>query len=75
MYTKWQSTKYTVQGRILMNDFVESFLLIFWQNKYKNLTKYWTIFFKNRFQSLKISKTYSFEYKGYKALILFTKNA
>ena len=44
IYIKWQNIKYAVQRSILMNNFLESFLLIFGQNKYTNLVRYWTIF-------------------------------
>ena len=36
-YTKSQSIKYAVEQSFLMNDFIESFLMIFGQNKYTNL--------------------------------------
>ena len=34
-----------LSGGILMNDFLEPFLMIFGQNKYTNLRRYGTIFF------------------------------
>ena len=38
MYTKWQRMEYAVQRSFLMNEnFLESFLLIFGQNKQTNL--------------------------------------
>ena len=40
IYIKWQNIKYAVQRSILMNNFLESFLLIFGQNKYTNLIRY-----------------------------------
>ena len=42
-YTKWQNVSYAVQIN-LMNDFLESFLLVFGENKYTNLKRYWTTF-------------------------------
>ena len=39
MYTKWQSVPYAVQEN-LMNDFLESFLLVFGENIYTNLKRY-----------------------------------
>ena len=53
MYTKLQNIKYVVQRSFLMNDFVESFLQIFGQNKYTNLWRYWTIFCHRTDSSLK----------------------
>ena len=41
MYTKRQSVSYAVQIN-LMNDFLGSFLLLFGENKYTNLKRYWT---------------------------------
>ena len=53
----------------LMNDFLESFLLIFGKNKYTNLKRYIEQFFVTKqIQSLKGSKNYSFEDNDYKAL-------
>ena len=39
MYTKWQSLSSTVQNN-LMNNFLESLLLVFGENKYTNLKRY-----------------------------------
>ena len=44
MYSKWQSIKYASQQSFLINDFLQSFLTVFGQNKYSNLRRYWTIF-------------------------------
>ena len=41
MYTKWQSVSDAVQKN-LMKYFQESFLLVFGENKYTNLKRYWT---------------------------------
>ena len=42
-----------LSNEALMNNFLESFLLILEQNKYTNLSRYWTIFFlQSRFYSL-----------------------
>ena len=43
MYTKWQSLSDAVQIN-LMNDFLEPFLLVFGENKYTTLKRYWTTF-------------------------------
>ena len=39
MYTKWQSVLYAVQIN-LINDFLESFLLVSGENKYTNPKRY-----------------------------------
>ena len=39
MYTKWQNVSDAVQKN-LMNYFLESFLLVFGENKYTNLKRY-----------------------------------
>ena len=66
MYTKWQSVSYAVQIN-LMNDFLESFLLVFGENKYTNLKRYWTNFCYKTANNKK-SKSCN----GYKALIKYT---
>ena len=43
MYTKWQGPSYTIQIN-LMNGFQVSFLLVFGENKYTSLKRYWTTF-------------------------------
>ena len=54
---------------VLMNNFLESFLLVFGKNKYTNLKKYWTIFCHETDSTLyKVVKS-TFEYNGYKTLI------
>ena len=56
MYTKWQSVSYAVQIN-LMNDFLESFLLVFGENKYTNLKRYWTTFcYKTDYSPWKLVK-------------------
>ena len=56
MYTKWESVSYAVQIN-LMNDFLESFLLVFGENKYTNLKRYRTTFCcKTDYSPLKIVK-------------------
>ena len=52
-----------LSSSFLMNDFIESFLLVFGKNKYTN----------TRFQSLKSSKNYSLEYNGYKDLMKYIR--
>ena len=39
MYTKWQRVSYAIQIN-LMNHFLESFLLVFGENKYTNLKNF-----------------------------------
>ena len=56
MYTKWQSVSYAVQIN-LMNDFLESFLLVFGENKYTKLKRYWKTFcYKGDYSPWKIVK-------------------
>ena len=52
MYTKWARIKYAAQRSFLLNDFLESFLLIFGQNKYTNPRRYWTVVFHKTDSSL-----------------------
>ena len=55
-----------------MNDFLESFLPVFGENKYTNLKRYWTTFcYKTDYSPPKNSKNYNFGYKGYKTLIKY----
>ena len=86
MYTKWQSVWYAVQIN-LMNDFLESFLLVFGENKCTKLKRYWTTFcYTGDYSPWKIvkiqfslewlqsfDKTYLTKAKS-KALSPFTKN-
>ena len=65
MYTKDRA--YMLSKSFLMNDFLESFLVMFGKNKYTNLRRHWTIFFCHKTDS----KNDSFEYNGYKALIKY----
>ena len=71
MYTKWPSVSYAVQIT-LMNDFLASFLLVFGENKYTNLKRYWTTFcYKTDYSPKKNGKNQNFGYNGYKALIKY----
>ena len=54
-----------------MNDFLETFLLVFWENKYKNLKRYGATFVTREIIVPKNSKNYNFSYNGYKALIKY----
>ena len=55
-----------------MNDFLESFLLVFGVNKHTNLKRSWITFcYKTNYSPLKIVKKYNFGYSGYKALIKY----
>ena len=54
-----------------MNNFLESFLLIFGENKYTNLKIYWSTFVTKRIIVPKSSKNYNIGYNGYKALIKY----
>ena len=56
---------------VLMNDFLETFLLVFWENKYKNLKRYGRTFVTREIIVPKNSKNYNFGYNGYKALIKY----
>ena len=71
MYAKWKSVSYVVQTN-LMNDLLESFSLVFEENKYTNLKRYSTTFcYKTDYSPLKIVKNWNFGYNGYKALIKY----
>ena len=71
MYTKWQSVLYAVQIN-LVNDFLESLLLVFGENKHTNLKRYWTTFcYKTDYIVPKNSTNYNFGYNCYKALIKY----
>ena len=71
MYTKSKSVSYVVQTNF-MNDLLESFSLVFGENKYTNLKRYWTTFcYKRDYSPLKIVKKCNFGYNGYKALIKY----
>ena len=52
MYTKDRA--YMLSKSFLMNDFLESFLVMFGKNKYTNLRRHWTIFFVTK-QILKMT--------------------
>ena len=60
MYSKLYSVSYAVQINLL-NDFLESFLLVFGKNKYTNLKRYWTTFrYKKDYSPSKIVKKLQF---------------
>ena len=48
-----------------MNNFLESLLLVFGENKYTNLKRYWTTYC---YKIIKNSKNYNFGYNNRKAL-------
>ena len=54
---------------VLMNDFLESFLLVFGENKYTNTKDIEQLFVIKQIIVPKNSKYYNFGYNSYKALI------